>query len=167
MTAVDALKWLKQFMVDEVATTITLQKEGSDPIEYVNPYVATISLPHKNFVPVDFLAPNILIGLETGTENADEHAISIRIVCTTYGGNIPLGAEGLPDETGYIDLLNLIERIKSKLTQKAVIEKAGMIEKDFKYGIYDEEITYPYWYGYLQFTMQIPIENRQMIEDFI
>ena len=133
----------------------------------VNPIVATISLPHKNFIPVDFQAPNILIGLETGDEDAEEHTISIRIVCTTYGGNVPLGAEGLPDETGYLDLLNLIERIKSKLTQKAVIERAGLVEKSFKYGIYDEEITYPYWYGYIRFNMQIPIANRQMIEDFI
>lgn len=175
MTTVEALQNLKKFIESEVASSITLLKEKLDyetqeadyTPEYVNPYVALITLPHKNFIPTTFRAPNILIGLDMGDENHNEHAVSIRIVFTVYGGETPLGVENLPDETGYIDLLNLIERTKSKLTQAAVIERAGLVEKDFQYGIYSEEITYPYWYGFLQFKMQLPIDQRQMLEDYL
>ena len=63
MTTVDALKGLKNFLEKEVASSIKLQKEDSVPPEYVNPYVAIIALPHKNFVPTNFQVPNICIGL--------------------------------------------------------------------------------------------------------
>ena len=167
MTTVDALKGLKNFLEKEVASSIKLQKEDSVPPEYVNPYVAIIALPHKNFVPTNFQVPNICIGLNEGGEDYDEHTISVRLQFATYGGDTEFGNEMLPDETGYLDLLNVIERTKQKLTQVAVIPEAGLVEKSFKYGIYNEELTYPYWYGYLEIKMQLPVDNRQMIEEFL
>ena len=169
MTVVDALNGLKKLMIEEVASEIKLQKEITEPtdnVEYVNPHVALITLPHRNFIPVDFQAPNILIGFSMGNEKDTEHMIMIRIVCTVYGGNVEFGAEKLPDEKGYFDLLNLIEKIKSKLIKKSVIDE-GVLDKDFLYGIYDEQLTYPYWYGYLQFPMQLPIDHSQMYSDFL
>lgn len=169
MTVVDALKDLKQLMTEEVANEIKLQKEVTeitDNPEYVNPYVGLITLPHRNFIPVDFQAPNILIGFSVGNEKDTDHTIMIRIVCTVFGGNVEFGTENLPDETGYFDLLNLIEKIKSKLIEKSVIDE-GVVNKDFLYGIYDEQLTYPYWYGYIQFPMQLPIDHSQMYSDFL
>jgi hypothetical protein len=101
-----------------------------------------------------------------GNEKDSEHTIMIRMVCTVYGGDTDFGEPNLPDETGYFDLLNLIEKIKSKLIQKAVLDE-GTVDKDFLYGIYDEQITYPYWYGYIQFPMQIPINHSQMFSEFL
>lgn len=164
MTAYESLIALKKEL-EEVAGGILLQREKSNPPEYVNPYVTIISLPHKNFMPVNFQVPHILIGLSDANENDEENRLSIRIQCATYGGDVNFQYDNIiPDEKGYLDLINLIERIKIRLTDKAVIEKAGMIEKSYQYGVYNEEITYPYWYGYLQFDLQIPITNRQMTE---
>lgn len=167
MTAVEALKGLQTFIEKEVASTFLLQKEGftTEEPEYVHPYVSLITLPHKNFMPVNFQVPHILIGLETGNDAANEHALNIRLQFATFGGDIRFKeSANIPDSSGYIDLLNLMERTKEKLINAAVIEKSGAVNKPFFYGIYDEQVTYPYWYGYMNFTMQIPVTTRQMKE---
>lgn len=164
MTALEALEGLKTFM-EKVAADIKLPKENTNPVEYVTPYVGLITLPHKNFMPVNFQVPYILIGLVNGNDNEHENVLSIRIACATYGGDIKFAeTANIPDESGYVDLINLLERIKNKLVNEAVIEKAGALNKPIMYGIYDEQLTYPYWYGYLSFDLQIPVSQRQMIE---
>lgn len=167
MTAVEALTALKEFIEEEVASTILLQKEGhatADP-EYVHPYVALLTLPHKNFMPVNFQVPYILIGLANGTDSANEHPLSIQIQFATFGGDIMFKeTANVPDSSGYIDLLNLIERTKEKLIQAAVIKECGVVNKPMLYGIYSEQITYPYWYGYMTFDLQITTTMRQMKE---
>lgn len=167
MTAVEALNALKTFLEKEVASTILLRKEGlsTEEPEYVHPYVALITMPHKNFTPVNFQVPHILIGFATGTDGADEHSINIQMQFATFGGDIQFKkTANIPDSSGYIDLLNLIERTKQKLVQAAVIKKCGVVNKPMMYGIYNEQITYPYWYGYLTFDLQIQTTQRQMKE---
>lgn len=167
MTVVEALQALKKFIEQEVASKILLQKESdamSEP-EYVHPYVELITLPHKNFTPVNFQVPYILIGLANGTDGAEEHPLNIQIQFATYGGNIVFKeTANIPDSSGYINLLNLIELTKQKLVQEAVINECGVVNKPIMYGIYSEEITYPYWYGYLTFDLQITKTLRQMEE---
>lgn len=167
MTAIKALEGLKGFLEKEVASSIRLRKEGlsTEKPEYVNPYVALISLPHKNFMPVNFQVPYILLGFADGNESDDEHYLNIRIQFATFGGNILFKeSANIPDSNGYIDLINLMERTKEKLIQAGVIKKSGAINKPILYGVYDEQLTYPYWYGYMTFKLQIPITQRQMIE---
>ena len=161
MTVLDALNGLKEFLEKEVASEIKLQKEKSSPPEYVNPYVSLITLPHKNFMPIDFQTPFILIGFSQASSSNDEHVVSIRIMCATYGGDMIEGVN-IPDEKGYIDLINLIERIHLKLVEEVVINGVGTVQKPITYGIYDTEVTYPYWYGYLQFSLQIPVSEYPM-----
>lgn len=168
MTAVDALKGLKTFVEREVASTFQLRKEGlsTEPVELVNPYVSLISLPHKNFMQVNFQVPHILIGLADGTwDNSDEHSLNIRMQFATFGGENTFKEDAnIPDSEGYIDLLNLIERTKERLISAAVIEGCGTINKPISYGIYNEQLTYPYWYGYMTFGMQLPINQRPLNE---
>lgn len=167
MTAVDALKALKEFLEEEVASKILLRKEGltTEKTELVHPYVALISMPHKNFMQVNFQVPYILVGLISGSDGADEHSLSVHLQFATYGGDIRFKeTANIPDSNGYIDLLNLIERTKKKLVQAAVINKFGVVDKPIAYGIYNEQITYPYWYGYMTFDLQIQNTQRQMKE---
>lgn len=167
MTAVEALQGLKTFLEREVAQKIELQKEHSDPVEYVNPYVSIISLPHKNFMPVNFQVPYILVGFSDGNDDTEDNSMQIRIACATYGGDVLFQEQNnLPDEKGYMDLLVLLERIKSKLVSKTLIEGKCMIDKPIQYGVYDEELTYPYWYGYLQFKIQIPA-TQSVLEQYL
>lgn len=167
MTAVEALNALKEFVEQKVASSILLPKEGvvAEKPELVHPYVALMTLPHKNFMPVNFQVPHILIGLASGADNADEHPLSIQIQFATFGGDVKFKDTAIiPDSSGYIDLLNLIERTKEKLIQAAVINKCGVVNKPMLYGVYTEQITYPYWYGYLTFDLQIKATQRQLKE---
>lgn len=166
MTALEALRSLKSFIEREVASGIELQKENSYPPEFVNPYVSIITLPHKNFMPVNFQIPHILIGVENGTDDTDEHILRIRISCATFGGDVAFEEQNnIPDEKGYLDLLTLLERIKAKLINEAIIEGDCVVERPVTYGIYDEQLTYPFWYGYLQFAVQIPIVEAKLSEE--
>lgn len=167
MTALDCLKKLQAFIETEVASTVLLRKEGSslEKPEFVNPYVALMTLPHRNFMPVNFQVPNILIGIVQGTDAAEENALTIRMQFATFSGDIRFEeTANIPDSGGYVDLLNLIERTKEKLVNAAVINGGGVVEKPFTFGIYDEQVTYPYQYGYMTFKLQIPISTRQMNE---
>lgn len=161
------LEALKEFIENNVASKVQLLKENSTD-EYVNPYVGLVTLPHKNFMPVNFQVPHINIGLVTGKNDVSkEHTLNIRLQVATYGGNIQFQEDAnLPDEKGYIDLLNLQERLMHELMQAAVIGNC-VIDTDFDYGIYAEEITYPYCYGYIQFSMTIPNMNRQPLEYYL
>ena len=166
MTAVECLKELQAFLQKNVANTIKLRKEGlsTEAEEFVHPYVALLSLPHKNFMPVNFQVPNMIIGIANGLDGADEHTINIRMQFATIGASSNFQeTENIPESDGYIDLLNLMERTKEKLVNAAVIGSC-VIEKSFDYGIYNEQLTYPYCYGYMNFTMQVPITNRKMKE---
>lgn len=169
MTAVEALKALQAFVSEKVAQTILLQKEGlatSEP-EMVHPYVSLITLPHKNFMPVNFQVPHILIGFTNGTDGATDHPLSIRMQFATYGGDVVFKeTANIPDSSGYIDLLNLMERTKSELVKATIINGCGVVNKPIMYGVYDEQLTYPIWYGYLTFDLQIQMTNSQ-ITDFL
>lgn len=170
ITAVYALKAMKKFIEKNVASEMWLAEEKANPVRYVHPYVSLITVPHKNFIPVNFQVPHILVGLVQGNESADEGHLTIRIACATYTSDTKFEDDGnIPDDTGYIELLNLLERIKHKLIQEAVIEGTFGIDRDnMQYGIYDEELTYPYWYGYLTFNINIPTTQRQFkIEELI
>lgn len=166
LSIVGCLQDLKKFVREEIANDILLQRENSDPPEYVHPYVGLVTSPHKNFMPVNFQVPYIHIGLAQGTMDVSkENAVTVRFQCAVYGGDYQFQQDAnLPDETGYIDLLNLIERIMHKLTQAAVIGNC-VIDTNFEYGVYNEQITYPYHYGYVQFSIQLPTINRQPTEE--
>lgn len=163
MTALDCLNALKKFIQTEVADNISLLKENTEN-EYVHPYVSLMTLPHKNFTPVDFTVPFILIGFNEGSDEAGENRLSIRILCATYTSDTYDDDVKLPAETGYRDLLNILETIKLKLIGNAVINQMGSVDKPINYGIYSEQITYPYNYGYLTFNVQIPVNEYPMKE---
>ncbi len=155
MVALDFLKSLKVFLESEVADKIKLQKENSEPAEYVNPYVEICFLPHKNFSPYDFQVPLILIALDDGSDDANEHSLSVRLMLATFGGGFYPDTK-IPDAKGYVDLINLIELTRQALINRSIINGAGLIERPVGYGMYDTELIYPYWYGYITFTVSIP-----------
>ena len=156
MTALEALNALKTFIEENVASTILLQKESNttEEPEMVHPYVALMVLPHKNFSPVAFQVPHILIGFVNGTDGANDHPLQIQMQFATFGGDVDEELN-IPDSSGYIDLLNLIERTKNALIQATVINDCGVVDRPIMYGVYTEQLTYPYWYGYMTFDLQI------------
>ena len=148
------------------------QQEETDPALYVTPYVVQCYLPHKNFTPVNFQVPGILIALDTAEDTGQENTLDIHLICMTYGGGVYEGTQ-IPDASGYKDLLNMMERIKTALVTQQAIGRSGL-RKPIVSGMYDSELSWPYWYGYLRFSLDIPVTEYPMrgeyskeMEDFL
>ena len=158
LTALDFLKSLKKYIECEVCEKIKLQADNS--AEYVHPYCCIMHLPNANFTPKNFVVPFISIELDNASDDADRHDLDIRITVATYGGGYYKDNEDLntiiPDGDGYIDLINCLELIKQALLKSYTIYGNGTINKPIDYGTYDVDAPYPYWYGYLKFSVDIP-----------
>ena len=63
--------------------------------------------------------------------------------------------------------MNLAELCKQRLIGRSVIGGAGTIGLPVSAGVYDGELVYPYWYGFVQFTAEIPAnEYTDKEEDY-
>lgn len=173
MTAQDALDDLQAFFEKAIQEMqMTYQQEETDPPVYVAPYVAQCYWPHKNFIPGDFQAPGILIALDTAEDTGQENTLDVRLICTTYGGGKYQGTD-IPDASGYKDLLSMMERIKTALVTQQAIGRGGL-RRPIEMGMYDSELAWPFWYGYLKFSLDIPVTEYPMhgdlsaeMEDFL
>lgn len=173
MTVQDALDDLQAFLEQTVLDlNMKYQQEETRPPLYVTPYVAQCYLPHKNFSPVDFQSPGILIALDTAEDTGQENTLDVRLVCMTYGGG-DYEETGIPDAKGYKDLLSMMERLKTALITRQAIGRGGL-RKPVEMGMYDSEMAWPFWYGYLKFSLDIPVTEYPMrgelskeMEDFL
>lgn len=158
LTALDFLKSLKAYIECEFCEKIKLQADNS--AEYVNPYCSIMHLPNANFTPKNFVVPFVSVELDNASDDTEEHTLDIRITVATYGGGYYKDSEELntivPDGDGYIDLINCLELLKQALLKKYTIGGNGVLRKPITYGTYDVDAPYPYWYGYLKFTADIP-----------
>ncbi len=167
MTPMTVLEDLKTFIEARVASQVQLIKdpEADDvslPFELVNPIVAIQYLPPRTedglWTPQqNYIVPSITIMTDKGSDNDDGATQGIRIVFAVFSPGIK-NAEGvfIPDNQGYRDLLNLIERTRQELFKAVVIEGAGTATKPFEWDVYSIENTYPRHFGEATFSMSVP-----------
>lgn len=161
MTDVDVIKGLAIFLEKNVATKIELEKppekgviiEGS--YELVNPKVYKGWIPLKNLDEYSYSIPSIVVMLDEGIDDNNDSTLNIRLKIATYDpgetqedGNINLNGKG------YMDLLNLMTKIRLELSQKPVIEEKVIINKPIKWSM-DSQQSYPYWTANMSFTVSI------------
>lgn len=167
MTARDTLDALQAFLKERVAEHILLQREPmqgeesapTEPDSYVHPSVPIIRLPHQNFNPDGFQVPFLAVCFDSDDDGDDEHTMDIRLVAGIYGGGNYEGdadPDGIPDNKGYLDLINLMEKAKLELLSEGIIGGACRVCKPVSMKPYDED-TWPYWYGNITFPVSIPI----------
>lgn len=167
MTALDALNALQEFLKTNVAEKIKLQKEpGQDELpdptkekSYVHPSVPLIHMAHKNFDPAGYRVPFLSVMFDSDDDDDGDRTMSIRLVGGVYGGGNYAGdidPEGIPDNQGYLDLLNLLEKAKTALLRETVIGGASTVRKPVRMQMYDDADTWPYWYGSLTFDVALP-----------
>lgn len=157
MTALDFLKDLEIFLNNEVLQEVKLLSDNGSG--YVHPYSAIMHLPNSNFTPQGFNVPYMAIELDNANDDAEEHTLDVRITFGVYGGCYYKSETGektdIPDAFGYIDLLNIIDRSRIAILSRYTLD-GGVIRKPITYGTYDVDVPYPYWYGYIKFTAEIP-----------
>jgi len=173
MNSVDTLTTIKDFIQKKIIEKNILMQleETQNGPQYVNPYVEVCSLPHKNFLPQGFQVPFIVVMLDDEDDNGNENVYSIRLVFGAYGGGYYKDSNGsmttVPDAKGYIDLLNLMDIVKQWLVTSSIINNKTVISKPYKKGMYNDENTWPYWYGYSTFSAAGVVENYLIHENLI
>ena len=71
----------------------------------------------------------------------------------------------IPDASGYKDLLSMMERLKTSLITQWALGR-GNLRRPLEMGMYDSELSWPYWYGYLRLSLDIPVTEYPMRGDY-
>lgn len=162
MTDVDVIKGLAIFLEKNVASKIELEKppekgviSGERSYELVNPTVYKGWIPLKNLDEYNYSIPSIVVMLDEGIDDNNDSTLNIRLKIATYDpgetqedGNINLNGKG------YMDLLNLMTKIRLELSQNPIIEDKVIINKPIKWSM-DSQQSYPYWTANMSFTVSI------------
>ena len=105
-----------------------------------------------------------MIALDTAEDTGQENTLDVRLVCTTYGGGMYRDTQ-IPDASGYKDLLSMMERLKTSLITQWALGR-GNLRRPLEMGMYDSELSWPYWYGYLRLSLDIPVTEYPMRGDY-
>ena len=119
------------------------------------PYVEICYLPHKNFTPVGFQTPSVLVCFDGSRDTGRDRMMDVRILCSTYGGGF-YDSTTIPDAKGYEDLLSLMEWLQTILVTRWTIGRASL-NRPIESGMYDTELSWPYWYGYISFDVPLTV----------
>ena len=71
----------------------------------------------------------------------------------------------IPDASGYKDLLSMMERLKTSLITQWALGR-GNLRRPLEMGMYYSELSWPYWYGYLRLSLDIPVTEYPMRGDY-
>lgn len=172
MHTVATLEILKHFLEEQVSPNIKLQKASDENVlDYtlVQPNVFIGWVPPEGYLPneLESSIPCLVVGLDTGADSQEESVFNIKISFAVYspGEHRPDGGY-TPNFNGYIDLLNLIDLTKAKLSQSHVLNQKLIISDEIKWGMYQEQ-PYPYWYGYMTFSVQGGAYPRVEVEKLL
>lgn len=165
MTPLDALMRITKFTEDNIASKLLMRKEvrrshrdtSAEIEEYTHPAVTYATIPHKNFQPLDFQCPLILWTFDEVEDSGtyDEgRTVNIRANVSAYSSESYEGDTKLPDNKAAIDLMNALETMYIEISRHHTLNGVGRLKR-ISYGIYDG-VYYPYAYGWLTFTAEIP-----------
>jgi len=166
MSTVTILEAVQAFLQQKVAPTILLQKPNDNNVEdysLVNPSVHIGWIPPKGYLPagMESAIPCLIVGFDDGTMDDQDSSHNLRISAAVYSPGLHVPNESgevtyTPDFQGYRDLMNLIDRAVSKMGKNPIIQGKGTIRNPIKWGVYQHEQPYPYWYGWITLTVEKP-----------
>ncbi|WP_041272388.1 hypothetical protein [Desulfitobacterium hafniense] len=162
MSTVAVLDAVKEFLEEKVANTIKLQKANDNNVysyELVNPAVHLGWVPPKGFLPqgMESGIPCLIVGIDDASKDIEKRDFNIRISAATFSPGLHKQDRYTPDFHGYQDLLNLIDRTLECLEKYALIGQRVSIKEDsIRWGMYEDQ-PYPYWYGWITFTVSRPV----------
>lgn len=162
MTDIDIINGLASFLEKNVAKKFLLEKPPEKGIidrigsyELVNPAVYKGWIPLNNLSEYNYSVPSIVVMLDEGIDDNSDSNLSLRFKIATFDpGETKENGEVQLNGKGYIDLLNLITKIRLELSQNPIIEEKVSINKPIKWSM-DKEQSYPYWTANMSFTVSI------------
>jgi hypothetical protein len=171
---VDDLSVIKatvQFLKDQVASQydpelgkIGLEKPQADgniegSYTLVKPAVYDGWIPPKNYLDeYGYDVPCILVMSDGGKDQAEEAVVRLRLAIAIYDPGMTTKTGEIlttrPNSKGYYDLLNIITKIRLKLTDRTLTSGIISINHDFEWGMYEEQ-HYPYWHAWITYSSPI------------
>lgn len=97
-------------------------------------------------------APYILLKLLTGKDDNEESICRVRIICVTFSED---------KQENYIQCLNLVTKIKTKLLEDVVIENRFSCQKPVEFIIYDGDLEV-YQIGEIMTIWEMPKVKRDV-----
>lgn len=162
MTDVEVLKELEIFIEKNVADKVKLEKPPEKAIynqsgnyELVSPSVYKGWLPLKNLDEYEYSIPSIVVMMDDGIDDTEDSNLNIRLKIVTYDpGETQEDGTIKYNGKGYMDLLNLMTKIRLELSQNPVIAEKISIKKPIKWSM-DSQQSYPYWTANMSFAVFI------------
>ncbi|EGW39164.1 hypothetical protein [Desulfosporosinus sp. OT] len=178
MSTMAILEAVQAFLHEKVTPTIKLQEPNDKNVhEYslVNPQVHIGWIPPKGYLPegMESAIPCLIVGLDDGTKGSQDNSFNLRISAAVYSPGLHAPDESgavayTPDFEGYRDLLNLIDRTVAKLGENPIINGKGTVEGPIKWGVYQQEQPYPYWYGWITLTIERPsLQATEIVQNLL
>ncbi len=131
MTPLDLLEALKEYceeITKDMRLCARVTENGTQAAERP-PAVFVGNLPNKESEKK--AAPYILLKLLTGKDDNEESICRVRIICVTFSED---------KQENYIQCLNLVTKIKSKLLEDVVVDNRFSCQKPIEFIIYDDDL---------------------------
>lgn len=131
MTPLDLLEALKRYCGETTKDMRLIARvpENSTQEAERPPAVFIGNLPNKESEKK--AAPYILLKLLTGKDDNEESICRVRIICATFSED---------KQENYMQCLNLVTRIKTKLLEDVVIDSRFSCQKPIEFIIYDDDL---------------------------
>lgn len=154
-------EWLEDLITAEKITFKSPQKDNkADTYKLVPPAV------HVGFVPPNSIVeqnskiriPCLVVGTSETDGDQDSTTMNLQIMAAVYDPGSQMMAPDrqqlqlIPNFDGYITLLNFLDRVKEWIQRNDGIADRFQLESPVKLKTYDEQ-PWPYWYGFLTFTV--------------
>lgn len=171
MTTREVLNNIADTLRPKLADMLLEKAESLPGAERVPPSISVGYAPPRNADMSGYgemyNVPGVVIGMgeNGGSDDGKEATIPVMITVGTYSPG-EVGTDGLVklNNEGYIDLLNLIERVRHVLMALTVLKRTT-IQRPVQWGMYQEQ-PYPYWYGWLSFeAMVASVEMQERLRD--
>lgn len=164
MTEGSTLKVLQEFIKTNTSDMKLEKKRKKDESELVPPAVFIAWMPPKNHLSDGYDIPGVLVGMDDGEDDGEEATVNIRITFIVYDPGEPVNNVYTPDMKGYTDLLHLMTKVRLAISQERFIKGIEVYiskENPIKWGMYTEENTWPYFFGWMSFTCRISSQDMQ------
>ena len=131
MTPLDLLEALKAYCEEITKDMRLLTRVPKNGTQAANrpPAVFVGNLPDKESEKK--AAPYILLKLLTGKDDNEESICRVRIICVTFSED---------KQENYIQCLNLLTRIKTKLLEDVVVDSRFSCQKPIEFIVYDDDL---------------------------
>ncbi|MCI1965883.1 MAG: hypothetical protein LKJ17_07105 [Oscillospiraceae bacterium] len=149
-------KWLENHIT---ADRLQLKQPRKD--NAIGSYVLSPPAVHVGLVPpngiIDPTAglriPCLVIGAAESDSDGDETRIALQVTGIVYDPGTQDGTASLnPNFDGYLTLMNLLDRVRQWVTREDGVADLFQLAGGVKLTPYEEQ-PWPYWYGFLTFTV--------------